>query len=203
MHSIDFNSAVEGKRQAAFVIIYARDGKPWSDYVPTDERKAKRTHLTIPTCLCMNRCDGQIGFIGGGVEHGESLEQAARREVLEEIGYSITTDLREIVAHDIGPVTTHAFATEVSYDELREIQRTCLDADHFGSEVTGVFLPHLIDYDTALGKGGGIVPFLQHSFAPSVREELIHFLLKINLFEKEALADICTRANFNLDELLR
>ena len=44
-----------------------------------------------------------------------------------------------LVAHDIGAITTHAFTAEVNYEELRNIQKEATSAEHFGSEVCGVF----------------------------------------------------------------
>lgn len=199
MYTIDFQSKVEGKRQAAFVIFYALDGQPWLNY---GDSKPKHTNLVIPTCLMINRADGTLGFIGGKVEEGETLEQAAIREVQEEIGHTVAITLEEIVAHDIGGITTHAFAAQMSYEELRHIQRDALDAMHFGSEVTGLFLPHLIDYDAAVGKGGGIAPLLASNMAPSVREELVHLLLKKDIFTKEELASLAQKAGYSLENLL-
>ena len=91
MHTIDFREKIEDKGQAAFVILYALDGQPWKDYA---EDKYGRRELIIPTALCNNRSDGSIGFIGGKVESGESLEEAAIREVEEEIG--LTSDQVEV-----------------------------------------------------------------------------------------------------------
>jgi hypothetical protein len=61
MHMIDFNTKIEGKKQGAFVIFYALDGKPWSSYA----HASNRAKLTIPTCLMINRSDGWVGFVGG------------------------------------------------------------------------------------------------------------------------------------------
>jgi 8-oxo-dGTP pyrophosphatase MutT (NUDIX family) len=199
MEKIDFNSKIEGKRQAAFVIFYALDGQPWLNY---DDKKPAYTNLVIPTCLIMNRSDGAIGFIGGKVEEGETLEQAAIREVGEEIGYKVSVHLEPLVAHDIGAITSHAFIAEMKYSELRKIQDETMHAMHFGSEVTGVFLPHLIDYTSLFGKGGGIVTFLQSPMAPSVREELVHLLLAKNIFSKDDLVALTEKAGYNLETLL-
>ncbi len=200
MHTIDFQQKIEGKKQAAFVIFYALDGKPWKDY---PEDNSERQQLIIPTCLMNNRADGTLGFIGGRVEENESLEVAAIREVEEEIGHTITVELEPIVAHDIGPITTHAYAVEMTYKELRTLQDNVIHAPHFGSEVTGVFLPHLIDYQETIGKDGGIINLLQSKYAPSVKEELLHFLLKKEIFIKEKLKGICKKAGDPLEELLR
>lgn len=200
MQQIDFYQKIEGKKQAAFIAFFALDGKPWHNY-PTDETKLHQ--LVIPTCLMMNRADGTVGFIGGKVDGEETLEEAAIREVKEEIGHAVNLELEPIVAHDIGPITTHLFAAEIPYLQLRQIQDDAIHADHFGSEVTGVFLPHLIDYTKTTKKKGGLIHLLQYSMPPSVREELVHFLLKKEIIDKQELDKLCNEAGYSLKELLK
>lgn len=200
MNKIDFNTKVEGKPQAAFVILYSLEGNPWFNY---PEKSPELKDLVIPTCLMINRSDGRIGFLGGKVEPGETLEEAARREVSEESGYTLDTPIEEIVAHDIGPITTHAFALQLSYTEIKEIQEKAMHTPYFGNEVTGVFLAQLIDYQLMFGKWGGIAELIKNNFAPSVREELVHFLLNKDIFTKEQLSDICERGNYSLQNLLQ
>jgi len=200
MRVVDIEKGVPRKRKAAFVIFYCLNRKPWESYREADE---ERKALTIPTCLMINRWDGTIGFIGGRIEKGEAFEEAVKREVFEEIGHELSLKPEPIVAHDIGPITTHAFAVEVSSEEILHIQRDASLSEDFGSEVTGVFLPHLIDYDsTTKSRKGGIIELYRSSMAPSVREELTHFLLKRKVFSKSQLEDICKKAGFDLPTLL-
>ncbi len=200
MRTVDIKRGVPGKKKAAFVIFYCLDWKPWKNYREADE---ERRELTIPTCIMINRWDGMIGFIGGKVDKGESFEEAIRREVWEEIGHNLTLRLEPIVAHDIGSITTHAFAVNISQDEIIHLQRDAALSEDFGSEVTGVFLPHLIDYDSSTkSRKGGVVELYKSSMAPSVREELTHFLLKKKIFTNLELESICRRATFDLSVLL-
>ncbi len=201
MHTIQFREKIENKKQAIFVILYALDGQPWKNY--REKMSDKRPEMIIPTFLVSNRWDGTIGFIGGFIDNDETFEQTIKHEALEEAGFDIgNRKLEEIVAHDIGPITTHAFACEMTYQELKSIQTNISNASDLGSEVTGVFLPHLVDYETEIGKKAGIVQFLQSSMAPSVREEVIYFLIKKNIFNRTNLSDICNRSGYNLEELL-
>lgn len=175
MKVISFNTRLDNKRQAAFVIFYAPEPNP--------------------TCLMINRADKTIGFIGGMVEKGESLEQAVIREVEEEVGHRTTTNLQPIVAHDIGPITTHVFSAELTGSELRTVHDKASMGVHFGLELTGVFITRFTRNHT--------VDLLKTKMAPSVTEELIHFLLVKNIFNREELNIICQRANYSLDSLLR
>lgn len=196
---IDFYQKIPSKPQAVFAIFYALDGKPWQNH---QEVPLRGKNATIPTCLMINRSDGRIGFVGGMVSAGENLEQAVRREVKEEIGYVFSSPLEPLVAYDIGKITTHVFMVELTYESLRQIQKDAVNSEHYGSELTGVFLPHLIDYHGLIDKGGGICNLFKNEFAPSVREELIHFLLKKNIFTKTQLENICCKAGYSLEKLL-
>ena len=198
MNIIDFDSNW-GKTQAAFVALFARDGIPWEAY---SQDQPDEHSLKIPVCLMINRADGAVGFAGGKVEKNESLEAAAIRETQEEVGYKIDRKLIPVVAHDIGPITTHLFALEMQYNELREIQKNAVTAEHFGSEITGVFLPHLIDYARLTRKDGGVSVLLRSALAKSVREELAHFLLKMKIFDQPQLKITCETAGYPLDKLL-
>jgi 8-oxo-dGTP pyrophosphatase MutT (NUDIX family) len=178
------------------------DGIPWKNY--REKMNDRRPEMVIPTCSVSNRWDGTMGLIGGMVDGEDSFEETVKHEAFEEAGYKIQDrELEEIVAHDIGSITTHAFACQLSYEELKDIQVNISKACDLGSEVTGVFLPHLVDYEKQLGKNGGIIEFLKTSMAPSVREEIIHFLLKKNIFSKEDLINICTKAGYNLEDLIK
>lgn len=199
MAKIDFYQKVPGKKQMVFAVLYALDGQPWHAYEGASER-AK--NLVIPTCLMINCEDGRIGFVGGAVDEGESLEEAIKREVKEEAGHNLITELEPLIAHDLGEITAHVFMSGLTYEQLRELQRKAFDAVHFGSEITGIFLPHLIDYEGMGGKGG-LVEILKHSVAPKVREELAHFLIQKNVINREVLAEIYQRAGYSLDELLQ
>ena len=192
MKTIEFDKKINGKRQAAFVTLYALDSKPWLNYQGLPDEKRQRV---VPTCVMINRYDGKMGFVGGFVEPKESLEEAVRREVKEEIGYSISLPLKEVVAHELDNITTYSFALKLPYLELLRIQQEALKAPHFGSELTGVFLAHLYDY----GGQRGLVNLMGNNLAPSVREEMMHFLLQTDIFSKEQLSVLCRRAHFDLD----
>lgn len=200
MKQISFNQKIADKKQCVFVILYALGNKPWLNYPNISDKKKD---LVVPTCLMINRADGWIGFVGGKVEEGETLEQAVIREVEEEVGYRITSDLEPIVAHEIDPITTHAFAIRLEYEALTEVQRKATEAAHFNSEICGVFLPHLINYQGISSGGQGLSELIKSSLAPSVKEELMHFLLQKKIFTKEDLSHICIRAGYNLEELLQ
>ena len=149
----------------------------------------------------MNRADGQVGFIGGGVEEGESLEVAVTREVQEEIGHNIQTPLTSLVAHECETFTTHVFTSTVSYDQLKTMQTEAEKAEHFGSETTGLFLPHLFDYSVVKRKGA-IQNLIANSLAYTVREELMYFLLAFEIFHLDDLTRYCHEAGYSLEELL-
>lgn len=103
------------------------------DYEPrTDKETRTRAVVTAiirragtDEYLLQDMADGRRGFTGGGVEEGETVEDALRREVREETGY---TDM-QIVAN-VGQIWGHG------YKPKKDIN--CLDPDQvFIVEVSG------------------------------------------------------------------
>jgi 8-oxo-dGTP pyrophosphatase MutT (NUDIX family) len=201
MHVIDFNTKIKNKIQAIFVIFFVVDGKPWKGYTNSYGEIAD---TPIPMCLVVHRWDGSIGFVGGKVDGKETFKETLEREVKEEVGIDFKWEYDPIVAHDVGPITTHAVAVKVSYEELLEIRKKASTQSTIESQTTGFSTPHLVVYDIiSKNKKGGLIELYKTSMAPSVREELTHFLLKKKIYTKEQLQVIVKKAGFSLEDLLR
>lgn len=79
---VEFGKRVKNKKDTVFLIIYV-------DQISPRKYFKDQTDLKCPAVIMCDRWDGRIGFPGGGVEEGESLTQALKREIKEEIGINI------------------------------------------------------------------------------------------------------------------
>lgn len=109
----------------------------------TVERTAIRGVILRGTQLLMIRSalSGDYNFPGGGLEEGESHEQALRRELLEECGTRLRT-----CGEQIGAVIEYNFAQEAEYDTFKMTSHyyACEVEDGFGTQA-------LEDYEQDLG----------------------------------------------------
>ena len=174
----------DDKKNAVFLAIYAKEISPWKYF---QDEYAK--HIKCPAVIMIDRWDGRSGFPGGTLNDGETLMEALKREIKEEIGIHIREDKIFGVSSFDYKLRTHLFAMEVIemefmhiyYHILNNFSRSILlhaykegDDSHFMSEITGIKIVPIIDI-----KGKGIKNFLQNNFAGATKEDLKIFLSEI------------------------
>lgn len=184
---MSLDTANPARRSAAHVAIYHRGHRLYETYKPSAPSKAV-AEAVIPTVLMVNRWDGRIGFPGGHVDPGETPAQAAIRELREEINFTVDSEdqLKHLGVWE-GPTTDlHFFAMELpspDFQDFKNAVRDATSAEHFGSEITGVFLQHLWTYDN----GMGLTTFLQSAnlvYAVSKQlQELLNHITDVELLQ--------------------
>jgi len=174
------------QRNAVFVGFFVRSklyrGSP---HVPSFDHDRELTQI-----LLLMRWDSRLGFPGGMVDEGESLAEAALREVQEEIHFfhpdstrssaeqtqqrlTFLARLTPIVSHQAKPdLNVHFFSCEISIEERDYIRTHAHLALHAKAEVAGVNFIHCFDRSQK-----GFSKLLACGFfAPCVKEELIWLL---------------------------
>ncbi len=151
-----------------FGSIWCGESKPYEHHIEVPKHKRG---VQIPLVLMHMRWDGFIGFPGGKVETGEELHEALIREMEEE--YNFTVRLKHLVndkpihlcshADNHGELHTHCFELEVSKSEFKRVIELATEAEHFGSEVQGVFAVQIAEFE----KGIGYSQFRKNNFKAS------------------------------------
>lgn len=134
-----------GDRNAVFIAFVARECQPylamrgqWSENIV--EHRCSMMLMTA-------RWDGSKGFLGGMVDEGENLLEAALREIKEEANITDLkgVDLLEACSHRIRDgFHSHLYLCYRTYDQLKQIQQNAHTAIHFYSEGAGVTIEHMI-----------------------------------------------------------
>ncbi len=96
------------------------------------------------------RGDGSLGFVGGHVDEGETLIQAAVREAEEEVGFIVSSDrLKIFCSHEMEKddflQNTHLYTCKVTPEEMYEIQKSSITSLHHKVELAGFNVVHMID----------------------------------------------------------
>lgn len=84
------------------------------------------------------RFDGTLGFPGGEVDQGETPEEAASREMAEEVGDQIVLHRSDHVITCISQKTKfclHFYAKQLSLAKFRELEEQCVHAKDWSTEV--------------------------------------------------------------------
>ncbi len=172
------------KKNAVFLAIFAKEISPWK-YFQDDNAQ----HIKCPAVIMIDRWDGRNGFPGGTLNDGETLMEALKREIKEEIGIRIREDKVFGVSSFDFKIRTHLFAMEVIemefmhiyYHILNNFSRSILlhayqegDDSHFMSEITGIKIVPIININ-----GKGIERFLENNFAGATKEDLKVFMKEV------------------------
>ncbi|XP_068453822.1 U8 snoRNA-decapping enzyme isoform X2 [Clinocottus analis] len=149
--------------------------------------------------LMQMRFDGLLGFPGGIVDPAESLEAGLKRELSEELGVSLSIQEEDHLNSCYGPASpsssprliTHFYAKKMEEEQIRELERAAVTtATDYGQEVLGMIRVPLYTMED----GGGLAPFLSHSFVGNARFQLTASLLRLHLVAPEELRDAIARA---------
>lgn len=97
----------------------------------------------------MVRWDGSFGFVGGKVDLGESLIEAAKRESWEEINYKPEDgDLNLVCSHSMingkFEQNTHLYTCAVTPEALYDIRRKSGKSIHGQVECAGFVVVHMV-----------------------------------------------------------
>lgn len=97
----------------------------------------------------MVRWDGSFGFVGGKVDPGETLIEAAKRESWEEINHQPEDgDLKLVCSHSMVhgkfEQNTHLYACEVTPEKLYDIRRKSGESVHGQVESAGFVVVHMV-----------------------------------------------------------
>lgn len=157
-----------GAKNAAFVAFVSDPGYLYRAD-PACATNELLWNAQVATLGYIVRWNGELGFVGGQVDPGESLQQAALREAKEEIGASLDPAKLELFcSHSMTgkgePQHTHLFLYRVSMDEMYQLRQQALAAPHSRTELAGFVIAHLVKETPDL--------LLLQKWAGTAREEL-------------------------------
>ncbi len=150
MNITQVNTGTLNKKNSVFVAFYT---EAYHHYQTNDECRdwgEQCWNTKIALLGTMMRWDGSFGFVGGKVDEGETLKQAAIREVFEEVGSTIQAEqLTLLCSHEMIDghfhQNTHVYLCKVTPKEMYTTQQNSVNSEHGKIESSGFNVVHMVD----------------------------------------------------------
>jgi 8-oxo-dGTP pyrophosphatase MutT (NUDIX family) len=149
MKTLKIKKGLMGEKNSVFVAFYT---EAYHHYQTNEECRNwgdECWNTKVSLLGLIMRWDGSFGFVGGKVDGGENLIDAAIRETLEEVGTTINeSQLTLLCSHEMidgnFKQNTHMFVCTVTPDEIYEIQKNSQTSDHGKIESSGFNVVHMV-----------------------------------------------------------
>lgn len=139
-------NGTKGINNSAFVAFYTDPYHHYQSHEICKEWGEKAWFSKISLLGIIKRADVSFGFVGGKVDEGETLVQAAIRECKEEVNADITENQLELFCSHKGvSQNTHLFLCKVTPEEIYDIQKKSCTAEHGRIESSGFNVVHMIN----------------------------------------------------------
>lgn len=218
MRGASLTSEAGVNRRAVHCAFFLRRTAPYRGVAafPKDAQQA----AAVPVALMQLRYDGKIGWFGGLVETGETIEAALVREIAEECGFHLGPErFQPVGAYDFhlagGTLPAGAketfrwyyYAVELrDIAELSKLESSCAVAEHFGSESWGTLriqlaTPHNSPELTASAARYLLASFpnaLRHNFIDCAHQQLFDLMVGQGLASDKELRAIFQKAGLTL-----
>lgn len=137
-----------GEKNSVFIAFYAEPSHLYQTNPDCRAWGAKAWFAKVSLLGVMIRWNGGMGFVGGQVDAGETLIEAALRECSEEIDH--TPDIEQLTlvcSHSMEKgdfkQNTHLYVCKVSVDELYGLRQKSVQSYHGRVESAGYVVVHM------------------------------------------------------------
>lgn len=219
MKRLPFGTVEKNKSQAVFTAIMTESIQPWEFHYVKHVISIK-----CPAMIVIRRWDGRIGFPGGFVDNGESLRDAAAREIKEEIGIEVEPNRLTEGYTFHNNISIHLMKLIVKEKEfLQFLQAAWINSAsvvsdlinrkfypnnplvfedmnnvNFFTEVNGIEPVYITEI-----KSGKCFPnFLKNPFPPVMIEQLVLLSHEYNWADKKSLIKWFNSAGYNYENIL-
>ena len=169
-------------------IIYKKDNLDLSQ--KTFQRKAVRGVILQENKLLMLYSNkyGDYAFPGGGMEKGESREEALKREIREECGVKISSDIElmgQIIEYNTAPVKGYEIFKMTSYYYITEIEEESGSLDLEDYELELDLETQWVDVNKAIVNNKEIIESQRETPIWALREVKALQYIKENILNKD------------------
>ena len=169
-------------------IIYKKDNLDLSQ--KTFQRKAVRGVILQENKLLMLYSNkyGDYAFPGGGMEKGESREEALKREIREECGVKISSDIElmgQIIEYNTAPVKGYEIFKMTSYYYITEIEEELGSLDLEDYELELDLETQWVDVNKAIVNNKEIIESQRETPIWALREVKALQYIKENILNKD------------------